>query len=346
MRVHLTPVESFATLGAEWRALEAALPGCSFFQSWSWVGCLAEERFPDPVLLRAEAGGRTRGLALFNRARGRLCLTESGDATLDAPFIEHNAPLAHADAMAPLLRAAWEVPGVRRLVVNGVPPDVVAAAGGVPLRQQERAAPFLDLAALRASGRDPLEAFSANTRQQIRRSDRAYAARGALWVEAAETPARALEFFDVLLPMHTATWQARGKPGAFATPFLQRFHRTLIADGAARGEVRMLRVTAGMVDVGVLYNFRRGGRVHAYQSGLDHAGATRHEKPGLTSHGLAIVDAMAAGEDIYDFMGGADRYKLSLSSGIAPLWWAELVRPWSVWGLVARLRGRSWRGGH
>jgi CelD/BcsL family acetyltransferase involved in cellulose biosynthesis len=344
MRVHIAPVEDFAALGAEWRALEAELPRASVFQSWTWVGCLAAERFTDPVLLRAEGGGRTRGLALFNRARGRLCLAESGDAALDAPFIEHNAPLAHADAVAPLLRAAWDVPGARRLVLGGVAPEVLAAAGGTAWRRQERLAPFLDLAALRAAGGDALGACSANTRQQVRRSQRTYAARGALRLEAATTPARALEFFDAMLPLHEATWQSRGKPGAFATPFLQRFHRALIAEGTARGEARMLRITAGGADVGVLYNLRRGGRICAYQSGFDHAGAARHEKPGLTSHALAIEDAMGAGEQVYDFLAGADRYKLSLASGTAPLWWAELVRPWSVPGLAARLRARLTKG--
>lgn len=339
MRIHQVPVESFATLGAEWRALEAELPQASFFQSWSWVGCLAGERFPDPVLLRAEAGGRTRGLALFNRAGGRLCLTESGDAALDAPFVEHNAPLAHPDAMAPLLRAAWGVPGARRLVLGGVAPAVLAAAGGVAWRRQERMAPFLDLAAIRRAGGDALSACSANTRQQIQRSHRAYAARGPLRAEVAATAAEALAFFDGMLPLHEATWQARGKPGAFATPFLQRFHRALIAEATPRGEVRMTRVRAGDAVVGVLYNLRRGGRVLAYQSGLDHAGAGRHQKPGLTSHALAIGHALAAGEAVYDFLGGADRYKLSLASDSAPLWWAELVRPWSWRGVVARLRG-------
>lgn len=339
MRVHVTPVESFEALGAEWRALEARTPGHFFFQGWSWVGCLAAERFPDPVLLRAEAQGRTFGLGLFNRRAGRLCLAESGVAALDAPFIEHNAPLGTPEAVAAILRAAWTVPGARRLVLSGVPPAVLDGAGGIALRVQERPAPWLDLDAVRAQGGDPLIVFSANTRQQIRRSDRAYAARGALRLHVAATEAEALASFDVMLPLHARTWEARGKPGAFAAPWMPRFHRELIQRAFARGEVLLLRVTAGGQDVGVLYNFRHGGRVHAYQSGLDHAGAARHEKPGLTSHTLAIRHALASGDGVYDFLGGADRYKLSLSSGTVPLLWAEMVRPWSLPGLVARLRG-------
>jgi CelD/BcsL family acetyltransferase involved in cellulose biosynthesis len=93
VNVDISPVRCFAELGSAWRSLEAEAADLSFFQSWTWVGCLAEERYPDPVLLRAERGGRVLGMALFNRRRGRLCLAESGDAAIDAPFIEHNGPL-------------------------------------------------------------------------------------------------------------------------------------------------------------------------------------------------------------------------------------------------------------
>jgi len=56
-----------------WRTLEPACDSLSFFQSWSWAGCLAAERFANPVLLRlAGQGGDPRGLALFNLRAGRL----------------------------------------------------------------------------------------------------------------------------------------------------------------------------------------------------------------------------------------------------------------------------------
>jgi CelD/BcsL family acetyltransferase involved in cellulose biosynthesis len=338
VRIHITPVESFAALGLQWRALEAALPRPGFFQSWSWVGCLAEERYADAVLLRAEDGGETLGLALFNQRRGRLCLAEAGEAGLDAPFIEHNAPLcADAGVAAALLRAAWDVRGARRLVLSGVAPALLEAAGGIAWRRQERPAPYVDLDALRASGADYLATRSANTRQQVRRSDRRY---GELTLSAAADVMEALHFFDAMLPLHARTWHARGVPGAFDSDFMRRFHRTLITSAMPRGEVEMLRLQAASGDVGYLYNFRLNGRVHAYQSGLDHAGAGPHGKPGLSLHARAISRALAAGDSVYDFMAGADRYKRSLASDTVPLLWAELVRPWSLLGLAARLRRR------
>ncbi len=336
MQIHLSPVQDFAALGRMWRALEPEVAGHGFFQSWSWVGCLAAERYPDPVLLRAEQEGRLLGLALFNRRGGRLCLAESGDATLDAPFIEHNAPLAPPGIGAALLRAALDQ---GRLVLSGVAEGSMAGAGGIAWRAQPREAPFADLTALRAAGQGPLGLCSANARQQIRRSDRSYAARGALSITCLADP---LAGFAAMLPLHQASWEARGKPGAFATDWMRRFHHALITEAAGRGEVELLRIAAGESDIGYLYNFRHQGRVHAYQSGFDQAGAGRHEKPGLTSHSLAIGRAMAAGDSIYDFLAGADRYKLSLSQGSQTLWWVELVRPWTWRGMARRARN-AWR---
>ncbi len=332
MQIHLSPVKDFAALGRLWRALEPEVAGHGFFQSWSWVGCLAEERYPDPVLLRAEQDGRLLGLALFNRRGDRLCLAESGDPALDAPFIEHNAPLAPPAIGAALLRAAWNVSGVRRLVLSGVAAEAVA---GTTWRAQRREAPFADLVALRAVGQGALGLCSANARQQIRRSDRYYAAQGELTLSCCADP---LAGFAAMLPLHQRSWEARGQSGAFAGAWMRRFHAALITAAHPRGEVELLRISAGGGDVGYLYNLRHQGRVHAYQSGFDLAGAGRHGKPGLTSHHLAIERALAAGDSVYDFLGGADRYKLSLSQGSQALWWVELVRPWSWRGMVARLR--------
>jgi CelD/BcsL family acetyltransferase involved in cellulose biosynthesis len=344
--VSVAPFTGFADLEREWRALEATVPGLSFFQSWTWVGCLAEKRYPDPVLLRAEVDGTLVGLALFNRRRRRLHLTESGDAALDAPFVEHNAPLLSAaaggDALAEMLRAAWQAGATRRLVLSGVPPAVLDAAGGAVLRWQERLAPRVLLEAVRRGGGDYLGTRSANARYQLRRSARAYARDGEVMLRRAEDVPHALDWLEGLIGLHEASWHARGKPGAFATPFLRQFHQALVARALPRGEVDLLRVTAGEAVVGYLYNFRLRGQVLAYQSGLDHATADAHRKPGLTCHAMAIEQALARGDSVYDFLAGADRYKRSLANAEVPLLWAELVPRWSALGLAARL-ARRWR---
>lgn len=340
--VEIAPFPGFAALEAEWRALERRAAAPAIFQCWSWVGCLAEERFDDPVLLRARSGGRLTGLALFNRRAGRLLLTQSGDAAHDAPFIEHNAPLvatdAEADTEAALLRAAWRVPGVRRIVLGGVAPDAVVAVGGRALRSQIRSAPFADLAAIRTAGGTYLASRSANTRQQIGRSLRRY---GDAALVRAETATEAQAWLDELIVLHAATWERRGKPGAFADPFMRRFHAVLVARALADDQLDLLRITSAREVIGLLYNFRVGGRIFAYQSGLSHRPDAPQLKPGLTCHTLAIEAALAAGAEVYDFLGGDDRYKQSLATSATELCWVELVRRGSLLGVAAALHNAA-----
>lgn len=337
LEVTLSPIQSLDTLGEAWRDLESRTSP-SFFQSWTWVGCLAAERYRDPVLLRAERDGRTVGLALFNRHRGALHLAESGDPALDRPFIEHNGPLAaDAETMAALLRAAWRLGGARRLVLGGVAPQLPDTAGGVVLRRQIRPAPFRDLVALRAAGGDPLTGLSANARHQIRRSNRLFAADGRLDIARARTEAERDAWLAELMDLHEATWRGRGEPGAFATDFLRRFHAELTARALARDELDLLRVSGPRGVVGLLYNVHYRRRVLAYQSGLS-APRSPHAKPGLTCHLLAIAMAAERGDLAYDFLAGDQRYKRTLADGGTDLAWAELARPASPDAALARLR--------
>jgi CelD/BcsL family acetyltransferase involved in cellulose biosynthesis len=345
--VETLPVRSFDDLGEAWRALEAEAGDHSFFQSWTWVGCLAAERYDDPVLLRATEGGRVVGLGLFNRRDGRLHLAESGRSELDAPFTEHNAPLvAGADGRAVLeavMAAAWRVPGARQLVLGGVPDAVLHAAGGIGYRLREEPAPFVDLDAVRRGGQPWIETLSANTRYQIRRSARVFGRLGPVRLDRAERIEEARDWLEALARLHGESWRRRGQPGAFANPFSRRFHQELVERATPRGELDLLRLSAGGTAIGYLYNFRLGGRVYAYQSGLDPARAEGHGKPGLTCHAMAVERAIAAGERVYDFLAGAARYKLSLSNASEPLFWAEAVTPWSLRGLLARARRTSQR---
>ncbi|HTI80364.1 MAG TPA: GNAT family N-acetyltransferase [Acetobacteraceae bacterium] len=357
--ITLTRVTDWVSLGENWRALEAQ-SDCSFFQSWTWTGCLAEKRFSDPILLEAFRDGHRIVLGLFNRRRDwlgreRLLLGESGLASQDSVFIEWNGLLAVRDTpasvLAECLRAACcaSLSGrlrrtSRRIILNGVGPAALDAVQrtGLPLIVHRGVkAPFVDLEALRRDRRDYLPALSANARYQLRRSGRAY---GELVQRRAGSQDEALAYLDELATLHQATWRRRGRPGAFAESFFARFHQELIRRGLPRGEIALLRLASSSGAVGLLYNFEWRGVVSAYQSGFDYPGARRHQKPGLTCHRAAIEDAAARGLARYDFLAGADRYKRSLATSEAMLHWAELGEQGVDRRVVRWLRGERQPG--
>ncbi len=339
-------------LAARWQEMAGAC-GASAFRSWTWVGCLARERYADPVLAEARDGGELVGMALFNRRRGRLGtalhLHESGDPALDAVFIEHNGVLAvpgrAAAVLTETLRAAGREAG--RVVLSGLGDAGLAAAraaGGVVGPLQTRLAPFA-----RFGGADPLQGLSRNARAQLRRSERAYAASGSIAVERAAGVEQALDWLGRLLAWHEATWAARGVASAFATAPVQRFHRALIRRGVPAGDVDVLRVAAGPRTIGYLLNLRGGGRVAAYQSGFDYSsaqggeggggeGGGTQEKPGLTCHAAAMRQAHAEGATEYDFLAGDARYKRTLGNDVRAMHWLGWQRLASLPGLAAVAR--------
>lgn len=336
-------------LGERWRTLEAQADG-SFFQSWSWVGCLVAARFPDPVLLSAELDGRPVALALLNRHRrlpvgSRLWLNESGIPALDSIHVEHNGILIArgldgkvlAPMLARLVREAGDV------MLSGIDAAhlLAARATGALIRERTHpaASPWIDLDAVRAHPGGHLGLLSANARQQIRRSMRRYEQAGALRVVRAGSLEEAGAFLAGLGTLHQHAWVRRGQPGAFANPAFVAFHTALLAAAWPRGEIDLLRVDAGGHVLGYLYNFRWRDRVANYQSGFDYEAAeSAQQKPGLTCHHLATARYAGEGLAAYDLLAGESRYKTSLATGSAPLHWIELLPPRSLSGLLHRAR--------
>lgn len=335
--VRVSGVDDFAELGARWRDLETRAAG-SFFQSWTWIGCLAVERFPDPVLVEATDRGRTVALALFNRVRRRigpslLHLGATGRPELDCPYVEQNGVLAETGREDELTflclrsvasRYDLALPGICEQVL----PALRRAANLVRIIRSQ-SSPIVDLAALRATGQDYLTTRSANTRQQIRRSDRLYQRQGPIDVEPANSIAAAHAMLDEMAALHQAAWTARGQPGSFARPFFRRFHQALITTATPRREIALLKVICNGKVIGILYNFLYRGRMLSYQSGFAYGDHGPHAKPGLTCHSSAVAFAINQDIDIYDFLAGEDRYKRSLADASYRQVWAAAGPRWS-----------------
>ena len=198
-----------------------------------------------------------------------------------------------------------------------------------------RAAPLVDLDRVRATGAAYEAGLSRNSRQQIRRARRLYAESGPLRLTRAADPDEALTYFDRLKALHQATWVGRGRPGAFAEPFFERFHRRLIRAAFATaastcctspraGESRLpLQPGPGRTGLFLPERLRLRRRFPA------EAG------PGQPRPGGR---ALPAGDfSAYHFMAGADRYKLSLANDSLDLDWIVIWNGRLI-GLADRLR--------
>jgi CelD/BcsL family acetyltransferase involved in cellulose biosynthesis len=357
------------TLRGWWTGLEPRADG-GFYLSWHWIGAMLAESAIAPAVVTARADGQLVALGLLNAAPQRrlggllrsrcLFLNETGDATRDAAYIEYNGFLVDR-AYGPALE--------ERLVAFLAGPDPAAAGlpewdeirfGGVPerYRQFARATGLMvreinasgtarvDLDALRASGRSYLDGLSANTRHQLRRAVRGFEASGPLALDVASTLGEAYAFLDALAELHQAYWTTRGRPGAFAHPYMARFHRRMIATALPERAVELLRVRAGERTIGYLYNLIHRGWVGAYCSGFAYAGDSKL-KPGYVAYMLCVERHLAAGNRTVDFLAGENRYKTSLGKPYQPLFHFDLQRPRlrlrveaALRSLRARLRGR------
>ncbi len=337
-RFSIEPSGDLDLLGERWRALEREADG-GFFRSWTFLGCLAHERFPDARLLAVTDGDEDVALALLGRARGRFWLNQTGSPVHDGVFIEHNGLLIRRELhpALPVIQGALAEASRQggTLVLSGIDEPTLQAAchAGWLVERQARFAPAVPL---ERSDAPYLDSLSANARAQIRRSQRLYGP--GLALEAARTVAEAHAMFDELAALHQASWNRRGQPGAFATHEAGRFHRALIGR-AWPAQADLLRVAAGGRVIGLLYNLLQDGRVLAYQSGLEQPGGPQ-EKPGLVCHALAIEHYRTRDFATYDLLAGDDRYKRTLARGGETLHWATLHRPWSASGLVARSRSK------
>lgn len=343
MRLALEPIVDAAGLARSWLALEAETAG-SFFLSWDWIGTWLATLPPAlrPSLLRATRGGATVGLACMvaSTVRRRLVIpyrglyvNATGDRRVDCITVEHNGFLCAAEDRPVLLAALgdWfagnagdaeelQLPGTDTLI-----PAPALAGAGLTQTVSPMPAFAVDLARVRAAGGDLGTLISRNARQQIRRAVRLYEPAGGAAVHEARSTSEALDFFAALKDLHTISWQRRRRRHAFAEPYFEHFHRTLIEFAFERGGVQLLRIAAGGEAIGYLYNFRRHGRIYAYQSGF--ADGDRRRSPGAVSHWLAIGHNAARGELVYDFLAGENRLKRSLATDLYTLYWQTLRRP-------------------
>ena len=323
-----------------WCGLEAICQP-SYFLSWGWVETWLDAlpaSAPITLYVARRAGAPVAAFFLGARTQWRhrvlpsrgLHLNQVGDGAYDEICIEYNG-VVHNGQPPAFTEVLDHLPGDwDELYLPALDADDALARGLVADHAHLRLridgktpSPMVDLDKVRSAG-DYLKVLGGNTRSQIRRSQKLYGARGKLALDVAGSPAQALEIFDELVALHRRSWGERGQAGAFV-PFVHAFHKRLIAQRFASGEIQLLRIRAGDATIGCLYNLISRGTVAFYQSGLTSESDSKL-KPGLVCHALAVAHDAAAGHRWYDFLGGGSRYKQSLSTDARNLIWLRLQK--------------------
>ena len=341
-------------IGKYWQSLEARADG-SFFLSWTWIGSLLSTATFSPTVISAHYGDQLVGLALigpsvrkrFGFSWPALSINETGLDEYDHIFIEDNGFLAVPALRQAVTKACLQyisrvMSDWSELYISGVPDDVMKSVHALSLpiwRDHERRSYVVEIA--KADGIE-LSFLSSNARQQIRRSVRLYQRRGDLTLTPSADLAEVQRRFSEMKLLHESRFRRQGQLGAFATLFVERFHRLLLTRAYPRGEADILRITAGSETVGLLYTFFYRGDAYLYQNGFAYEADSRL-KPGLVSHVLALEHCRQRGIAQYRLLAGESCYKKSLATNSYVLHWLTIRRPRFAFRLEAFARGITGR---
>ncbi|GAB1715079.1 MAG: hypothetical protein NTAFB05_01210 [Nitrobacter sp.] len=347
-------LRDLAGVESSWKDLESRADH-SFYLSWLWIGTWLRHlpKGVNPHVVIARASGAIVGLAIVcprkiwhlgPRERTRWLLNETGDASFDRLFIEHNGVLADRSSADRITTICLEVLTRRlrfsdELVLSGIGLEVEtiarrAAAGLAMDVRVADSAPWIDFAEVRRKGGNYRAALGRNTRQAVSRAMRLYVERGPIKYLTMETTSEALAAFDELIDFHWSRW---GRKGPFANPGFRLFHENLIAQGTPIGAVRISRTLVGDRTIGILYNFVHRGHVFNYQSGFFYEDDGRL-KPGLVSHVLAIEDSLLRGEGSYDFGAGPAGHKSRLANAQRAMTWIAVGKDSPERRIEAKIR--------
>jgi CelD/BcsL family acetyltransferase involved in cellulose biosynthesis len=117
------------------------------------------------------------------------------------------------------------------------------------------------------------------------------------------------QLLQSLFDLHAARWQRRGMSGMLGDDVIQQFHREVAQAMLDARALRMYAMRAGGRIIAVFYGFADATTVYYYLSGYDPD--LEKLSPGTLIVAHAIECAQRDGATTFDFLRGAEDYKLS-----------------------------------
>lgn len=168
---------------------------------------------------------------------------------------------------------------------------------------------------LQLAGPGPIEQlFSSNTRQQLRRNKRKLELRHSdLTLETTRNCEIAQSWLDELAILHQLKWNSNGETSGFANPSFARFQQSLLSTWLPQGKLDLVKLSCSGRTVAILHFMTNSSTVFFNMSGINYL-EFGDFKPGLLGHWIAMQHFKEKGVQTYDFMGGTNQYKQSLST--------------------------------
>ncbi len=342
----------WAKIRPVWSELVEA-SSCSFFLTTEWIETWLEvfgSRM-DLSILIVEKRGQAIGacLVVTRRPAGgflsmrRMSMNASGEPAVDTTYVEFNDILSRtgwegpaADAVIEFLKNQhWDELALDGFTLGPAYQGFKAAFPSLLTGETLHSCHYVDLAALRQSGKAYESVLKGKALKHLRQNRRYYSEVGPIEIEAAQDLTRALTMFDELAELSKARCIGMRRWPIFSSARFVAFHRSLIGKCLHQGTVQLLRISAGQATIGILYNLVLRGKVYFYQCGYSYSTDARLS-PGKVALSHAIQYCLDAGYDEFDFLSGGAKYKQWMSTGSRTLAWVTFrKRAARVWLLSA-----------
>lgn len=178
---------------------------------------------------------------------------------------------------------------------------------------------YINVKELRDAGKTAMDAFSKDTRYQIRRSLKEFEN---LTVEEATTAKEALDIFTELQKLHQDSLIKKGKRGSYSSKRFTAFHTNLIEKYFDPATMLFFRVKSDKFGtLGCFYLLIDNGVAFGYSSGMNDftnleltSINKKRLKPGFVMHALCLQACLNRGVNEYNFSTGSEGYKQELTS--------------------------------
>ena len=364
-----------AALDKRWDSLLASSHSGSTFLTWDWIEAWRAVHggaCTPFVLVLSDERGETIGVAPFIVVRDSIpsrvvrVVRFIGDRGGDANNLDIVAKVGHEavvmDAVLSALASSttlWDVLELHH--IPGDSPNLGALRAGAlqrGWRLQEDGSPHLVihlpetwdefLAGLsqksrwrmaRNAGMPPREGVR---RRGLRATGQHLAQIGVLTNRVCERKDELPWFIDALTTLHARRWSERGQSGMLHNSARRRFYQQLAPRLLDRKALDIDVLELDGRPIAAQFGFRYDDTYYWLQTGFDPAFA-RHS-PSFALTGRVIHRLISAGIRYYDFLHGAESYKLRWAPTVSAYAHLTIVRPRSIGAVyvaVARAGGRA-----